>query len=327
MFAFTVESIRRPLVGLCATAALTGLFSAAPALAQTTMTEAQQTAAITSLQSAVTTLQTTINGLKTTINTQQTTINSLQTTINSLKTTVNSQATTISALQQKTAPISILTDTTRTDGKKNTELVFTGVNVHIVSGSGATNDNAFSADGSPIPGAHLLGLGNLTIGYNALNNSQGYGNVRTGSHNLILGDSNNYSSFGGVIAGLNNSINGRFDVVMGGECQLGLADEAVVIGGENNTVQVRQGSILGGQFNLVTSRFGTVVGGQNNTAGGADDPNIAAATTVTGGLGNYAGGQNSVISGGRYVVTWAGYGWAAGSEGSQNSWFTNYRSP
>ena len=56
------------------------------------------------------------------------------------------------------------------------DVFFTGVNVHIVSGSGSTDD-----------GGTLSGLGNLILGYNALGNDLGAGDVRTGSHNLVLG--------------------------------------------------------------------------------------------------------------------------------------------
>jgi hypothetical protein len=315
-----MQPVRRPLVGLFVAAGLTCLFRAVPVSAQTTptMTEAQQTAAIISLQSSLTALQNTVNS-------QATTITSLQSSVTSLKSTVNSQTAAITALQQKTAPLSLATDTTRADGKQNTELYLTGVNVHIVSGSGATNDFAFSADGSPVPGKSLFGLGNLTIGYNFNGNTQG--TVRTGSHNLILGDSNNYSSFGGVVTGVNSVLGNRYSAILAGDTDIALGDSSVILGGEANTTQAQQGAIVGGHFNLVTSRFGSVLGGEYNIAGGPNDPNIASVTTVTGGQNNYAGGQDSTISGGRNVVMWAGFGWAAGSEGSQNSWFTNYRSP
>lgn len=56
----------------------------------------------------------------------------------------------------KTAPLSV-------SGKN---LIVTGVNAHIVSEAGVTNDGMVDAKGIPVVGNHLTGLGNLSIGYN-----------------------------------------------------------------------------------------------------------------------------------------------------------------
>jgi hypothetical protein len=71
------------------------------------------------------------------------------------------------------------------------DLIITGCNVHIRDGSGDTH------------GA-TNGLGNLIIGYNA--NSGGA--LRTGSHNLVIGDNHSYTSSGGVVAGAYNTVSG-----------------------------------------------------------------------------------------------------------------------
>ena len=42
------------------------------------------------------------------------------------------------------------------------------------------------------------------------------GDVRTGSHNLVLGDENNYSSYGGQVAGSDNTISNGYASVSGG---------------------------------------------------------------------------------------------------------------
>jgi hypothetical protein len=59
------------------------------------------------------------------------------------------------------------------NGLKGPHVIFTGVNVHILSGAGMTND-----------GKAPRGLGNLIIGYNEL--VPGYDNLRTGYHNLVI---------------------------------------------------------------------------------------------------------------------------------------------
>jgi hypothetical protein len=77
-------------------------------------------------------------------------------------------------VEQKTAPVTV----------NGIEYVITGKNVSIVDGSGQT----IGPNGPS-------GLGNLTIGYNELRDFGG--DLRTGSHNLILGRGNNYSSGAG----------------------------------------------------------------------------------------------------------------------------------
>ena len=62
----------------------------------------------------------------------------------------------------------------------------TGANLYVNSGSGAT-------DGP------VNGLGNVIIGYNEF---RGTGDDRTGSHNLVVGSKNNFSSYGGIVGGL-----------------------------------------------------------------------------------------------------------------------------
>jgi len=59
-------------------------------------------------------------------------------------------------------------------------IVFSGVNVQIVDGSGDTYGD-------------VNGLGNLIVGYNEL---RGTSDNRTGSHNVVIGAEHNYSSYG-----------------------------------------------------------------------------------------------------------------------------------
>ncbi len=140
------------------------------------------------------------------------------------------------ALKAKTAPLSV-------SGK---DLTITGVNVHIVSGSGSTSNGTVDADGRPIPGKPLSGRGNLIIGYNAKGSDQGAGDVRTGSHNLILGDRNSYSSSGGLVVGYDNVISGLYASVSGGSQNKASAGCSTVSGGANNKASGNASSISGG---------------------------------------------------------------------------------
>ena len=76
------------------------------------------------------------------------------------------------------------------------DIYITGANLHVESGSGST-------DGA------VNGLGNVIIGYNET--------IGAGSHNLVVGKSHDYASYGGIVAGLRNEISGAYSSVIGGE--------------------------------------------------------------------------------------------------------------
>ena len=83
---------------------------------------------------------------------------------------------------------------------------FSGCNVIVNDCSGATNSIVTNSAGD--------GLGNLIIGYNELRSPNQ--DIRTGSHNLIIGDFQNYSSFGGLVAGYYNTVSGQYASISGG---------------------------------------------------------------------------------------------------------------
>jgi len=93
---------------------------------------------------------------------------------------------------------------------------FVGANVFVQSGSGYT-------DGTP------SGVGNLIIGYNEGDQDQ------SGSHNLVLGAYNGFSSYGGLVAGYDNHIGGQYATVLGGENNAALADLSTIAGGDDQT--------------------------------------------------------------------------------------------
>ena len=80
-------------------------------------------------------------------------------------------------------------------------LTFRGMNVHLESGSGST------------AGA-VNGLGNLIIGYNENPGTQ------TGSNNLVVGNGQSFTSYGGIVTGQDNAISAPFASVTGGEFNL-----------------------------------------------------------------------------------------------------------
>jgi len=85
-----------------------------------------------------------------------------------------------------------------------------------LSGSGST-------DGG------VTGTGNLIIGYNETGNLNG--DDKSGSHMLVVGRGNSYSSYGGIVAGLSNTTSGIYSSVSGGYNNTANGDWASVSGG------------------------------------------------------------------------------------------------
>lgn len=202
-------------------------------------------------------------------------VQTLQATVNAQQTTITNQQTTINALKALTSPLSL----------SGPDFTITGVNVHIVSGSGRTDDNT-SAD----PGSSLTGLGNLIIGYNATGNSL-YGDVRTGSHNLILGDKNSYSSYGGLVAGTYNAISNLYASVSGGFLNKASGDCSSISGGSGNKASGNYSSAIGGWVNTASGNYSSTSGGAFNTASGDS-------STVSGGQSLSQGSSSGWMGGG-----------------------------
>jgi len=187
------------------------------------------------------------------------------------------------------------------------EVVITGANLRIVNGLGTTQTSN--------------GLGNLIVGYNELRMQfpQCAGNpdplcadTRTGSHNIVVGEQNNFSSFGGLVVGIFNEISGMFASVSGGTNNMASGEFASVSAGQGNRASSRLSVVSGGvandasgvgalvsggAFNTASGDSSSVSGGQSNTASG-EFPSSGAAS-VSGGFGNTANGHASSVSGGQ----------------------------
>ena len=205
---------------------------------------------------------------------------------------------------------------------EGTDIVFSGANVHVVNGAGDTSSTN-------------NGLGNLTVGYNEL---RGSGDVRTGSHNLIVGKQHNYSSHGGLVVGYRNTISGAYASVTGGYDNEASGGNSSVSGGNQNLASGYAASMSGGYWNESAGTWSSVSGGRNNLASGdyssvsggggeaADEGNIAFGTysSILGGMSNIAGdralldhwvGTRSTISGGRNNVASGDFSHVSGGGG------------
>jgi hypothetical protein len=155
------------------------------------------------------------------------------------------------------------------------EVVITGANLRIVNGLRST--------------ATANGLGNLLVGYNEPRDDGDH--EHTGSHNVVVGQGHNFSSFGGLVVGRQNAIHGAFASVSGGFDNTASGDSASVSGGIFNRAKGPNTSISGGFDNTASGNAAVVSGGDGNTASG----NTAVAS---GGHGNTASGHTAAISGG-----------------------------
>ncbi len=206
----------------------------------------------------------------------------------------------VSALQTKTAPMSTLT----VDGHPTVR--FDGVNVQVVDGSGDTAGD-------------VNGLGNLIVGYNA--DDSAIPAVQSGSHNLVVGDYHDYTSYSGAVLGGNNSITAPLATVTGGASNTANAFGASVSGGVYNTGDGTWASVSGGRSNEASGFSASVSGGRNNTAQGEQssilggDTNTATyfESAVSGGYGNTASGNNAVVSGGANRSATGDNDWRAGN--------------
>jgi hypothetical protein len=183
------------------------------------------------------------------------------------------------------------------DGDGVAETVrFTGVNVQVVSGSGAT-------DGT------VNGLGNLVVGYD-----EDYDVIRdrptpekSGSHNIVFGRDHQYTSWGGLVGGMANNIDGEASVVLSGFGNVASGKRAVVSGGSGNEASGNASSVSGGVSHEASGFSSSVSGGTGNKAsgsyssvsGGVMNEASGSASSVSGGTGNEASGNNSSVTGGR----------------------------
>ena len=196
---------------------------------------------------------------------------------------------------------------------------FEGVNVQIVNGSGTTD-------------GETSGTGNLIIGYNELredlegsvdcSSDEYYCDRRGGSHMLVIGERNNYTSdsHGGMVVGGHNETSAPFASVSGGANNIASGEIASVLGGNANTASGEGSSVSGGGWNTASGDGASVSGGIQNRASGeiasVSGGELNSATgqfaSVSGGDSNTAGGHAASVSGGDGRTASGDYDWAAG---------------
>jgi len=127
-------------------------------------------------------------------------VDTLTATVSALQSQVSTLQTQLAAVQSNPAlaigPF-VTVDVNPENGVSGPHITFKGANIHIVSGSGRTDDQSQ--------------LGNLIIGYDELPLDAPLPNGdRQGSHNLVLGRYNHFPVDGNanLIGGMNNTASG-----------------------------------------------------------------------------------------------------------------------
>lgn len=176
-------------------------------------------------------------------------------------------------------------------------IYFDSVNVVVRNGTGSTESTN--------------GVGNLVVGYNESRGGGWEGNdVRTGSHMVVIGSKQNYSSFGGIVAGTTNTVDGTYSSVTGGRYNNANGPSSSVVGGIWNTASGEAATTSGGNRNQASGTYSSVSGGERNIAsgnsasvsGGADNKSSEFAASVHGGMSNTASGWAASVLGGSGIT-------------------------
>lgn len=210
-----------------------------------------------------------------------------------------------SQLQAQETRLAVLESLLVHFSRSGNEITISGANLHIVNGMGSTETTN--------------SLGNLVIGYNELR-GPGYSDIRTGSHMLVIGKWNNFSSFGGTTVGIYNETSGRYASIIGGYRHIASGDWSTITGGRENLASRDYAAVSGGILNEASGFASWVGGGARNSAikdyttASGGQFNVAGGTfaSVSGGESNTAIGEYSSISGGLERTTTGIYDWIAG---------------
>lgn len=188
--------------------------------------------------------------------------------------------------------------------RSGNEVTISGANLNIVNGMGNTETTN--------------SLGNLVIGYNESRGPE-EPDIRTGSHMLVIGRWNDFSSFAGIVTGSYNETTARYASIIGGFRSIASGNWSTVTGGAENVASRDYAAVSGGLQNEASGFASWVGGGAQNSAIGdyasvsGGELNVAGdRASVSGGVSNTASGIYSSISGGQERTAIGPYDWIAG---------------
>ena len=254
------------------------------------------------------------------------TINALSAKVAALETANAALQTKVTAQQNLLAYFNLTETADPSTGDAYPTVQISGANLQIVNGLGSTNTKN--------------GTGNLIVGYNESQgqfrcSTGGYGDQptctanggiwsdqhRSGSHNIVAGEANNYSSWGGFVTGRWNTVNRDYASVSGGAYNTASGYGSSVSGGQNNTASGQDSSVSGGADSIASGASSSVSGGKANAAsgvyssvsGGYVNTASGSVSSVSGGHVNTASGLYSSVSGGWNHSSVGNYDWSAGA--------------
>lgn len=190
----------------------------------------------------------------------------------------------ITALETKTASMSVA----------GTDVIFNGVNLHVRNGTGST---------AGLPNA----TGNLIVGYDE---ARSVDSDKSGSHNIIVGRNANYTSYGGIVGGFQNAITGSHAVALSGSGGVASGTYAaiisgidavsssttsVVVTGYQNVASGFRSAVLSGWQNDASGSYSAILGGDNNTST-ATSSSIGGGTNQTNGTLERFTAQGSITN-------------------------------
>jgi len=127
--------------------------------------------------------------------------------------------------------VTVIPDKTLLKGLTGPHVIFHGANVHVQNGSGAT-----ATDVDPVTSVSFKGLGNFVVGYNEeqitpISYAVACDRTLTGSHNIVMGDGNMFTSYGGLVIGSNHCVTGPNTSILGGTANEGAGANSAILGG------------------------------------------------------------------------------------------------
>lgn len=130
------------------------------------------------------------------------------------------------------------------DGIQRTgqDLQFQGMNLVLLNGEGKTA----SANGS----------GNLIIGYNSPEKI-------TGSHNLIIGEGHQCTTYGSILSGSGHRVEGAYGAALAGSGNSVTGKGSFAMGGEGNQVGGNFSATVAGRHNKAEGERSIISGGEN----------------------------------------------------------------
>ena len=142
----------------------------------------------------------------------------------------------------------------------------------------------------------------------------------------MIGAANRFTqaTFGGVVVGTANTINGYGTSVSGGAGNTAFFYGASVSGGFSNTAADDCASVSAGRFNTASSPFSSVSGGQGNIAT-LSTGHFGFGASVSGGTGNRASGTNASVCGGEGNTAFDNSSTVTGGSGNTAGSFVTFQ--